>query len=70
MFEQALVDKKKFVDQMNTSLSVMRQCQLLGLSRSTFYHTPKPECDLNLELMRRMEDLFSQKIKLRGEQHK
>lgn len=47
-----------FVDKMNTSLSLSRQCGLLGLSRSTFYHTPKPESALNLELMRHMDEHY------------
>ena len=36
----------------HASLSVLRQCQLLGLSRSGFYYTPKGENQLNLTLMR------------------
>ena len=32
-------------------LPVSRQCELLGLPRSTFYHVPKPVTDEELELM-------------------
>lgn len=33
-------------------LSIRRQCELVGLNRSTFYYTPARESDLNLYLMR------------------
>lgn len=32
-----------------------RQCELLGLSRSSFYYQPCGESDLNLQLMRRID---------------
>jgi putative transposase len=34
------------------SLSIRRQCQLVGLNRATFYHQPTGETELNLALMR------------------
>lgn len=40
-----MVDKKN-------PLSVARQCSLLALPRSTFYHTPKPVTAEELELMK------------------
>jgi putative transposase len=40
-----MVDKKN-------PLSVARQCSLLALPRSTFYHTPKPVAAEELELMK------------------
>ena len=33
-------------------MSIRRQCELVGLNRSTFYYTPARESDLNLYLMR------------------
>jgi putative transposase len=33
-------------------LSVARQCELVSISRSGFYHRPVGETPLNLELMR------------------
>jgi putative transposase len=35
-----------------TGLSIVRQCELLEVSRSNFYYRPCGETDLNLELMR------------------
>jgi len=40
------------VERDHPSLSIGRQCQLLGLSRSGFYYQPRGENELNLFLMR------------------
>ena len=39
-------------------LSLSRQCQVLAISRSSFYYTPKGESAKNLTLMRRIDELF------------
>ena len=39
-------------------LSIVRQCQLLGLKRSTLYYKRKGENDLNLQLMRIIDRQF------------
>ncbi len=38
-------------------LSVVRQCELLGLSRSSVYYTPQPVSESGLALMRRIDEL-------------
>jgi len=38
-------------------LSVRRQCELAGISRSGFYYEPMPESDENLAVMRRLDEL-------------
>jgi putative transposase len=38
-------------------LPVIRQCQLLGLARSTAYYAPLPMSDTDLTLMRRLDEL-------------
>ena len=40
------------IELQNSVLSVRRQCELLGLNRTTLYYTPAQEDALNLELMR------------------
>ena len=42
----------------HTSLSVRRQCELLGLPRSTAYYAPIPESAENLELMREIDAVY------------
>ena len=39
-------------------LSIMRQCELLAISRSSFYYTAKGESEANLELMRLIDAQF------------
>jgi putative transposase len=41
-------------------LPVVRQCQILGLSRSTAYYQPRPVSDTALALMRRIDELHLQ----------
>jgi putative transposase len=37
---------------------VQRQCELLGLPRSTYYYQPQPESAENLLLLRRLDELY------------
>jgi len=39
-------------------LSVQRQCELLGLPRSTYYYQPQPESAESLRLLRRLDELY------------
>ena len=39
-------------------MSVQRQCELLGLPFSTYYHQPRPESAENLRLLRRLDELY------------
>ena len=39
-------------------LSIVRQCQLLSISRSTYYYQPSVESALNLELMRLIDKQY------------
>ena len=41
-------------------LSIRRQCELLGVSRSSYYYQPCPESVQNLHLMRRLDELHLQ----------
>jgi len=40
-------------------LSIARQCELLGLSRSSFYYAPAAETAANLALMQRIDRLYT-----------
>ena len=44
--------KRQMVEPEHATLSIRRQCQLLGLSRATYYYTPAQESAENLALMR------------------
>src|SRR6267143_3356508 len=40
-------------------LSVSRQCTLLGTARSSFYYRPRPESAAELELLKRLDRIFT-----------
>ena len=44
--------KRQMIEPAHPDLSIRRQCQLLGLSRATYYYTPAQESAANLALMR------------------
>ena len=48
------------IEREHQSLSVSRQCRLLGVSRSTLYYRPLGESAATLELMRRIDELYLQ----------
>ena len=50
-----MVDKRQFVESEGCGLSIVRQCELLGLPRSTYYYEPATESEDNLALIGRLE---------------
>jgi putative transposase len=40
-------------------LSISRQCTLLGVARSSFYYRPRPESAEDLELLKRLDRIFT-----------
>src|SRR4051812_40007796 len=40
-------------------LSISRQCTLLGVARSSFYYRPRPESGEELELLERLDRIFT-----------
>jgi len=51
-------ERKAMIRRDIPGLSLSRQCQVLAISRSSFYYTPKGESAENLSLMRRIDELF------------
>ena len=45
------------IDKNYKNLSITEQCKLLEVSRSTFYYTPKPESEYELDLMAKIDEL-------------
>jgi putative transposase len=50
--------KRMMVDPQHPELSIRRQCELLGLSRATYYYVPAQETPLNLKLMRLIDEQY------------
>ena len=51
-------ERKAMIRRDHPGLSLSQQCQVLAISRSSFYYTPKGESAENLMLMRRIDELF------------
>lgn len=51
-------ERKAMVRRDVPGLSLSRQCDILSISRSSFYYTPRGESAENLALMRRIDELF------------
>jgi putative transposase len=52
--------RRQIIDPMHPRLSVVRQCELVSISRSGFYYQPASETPLNLMLMRLIDEQFLQ----------
>ena len=51
-------EERKAMITPSRDLSLSRQCELVSISRSSFYYTPRDESAENLALMRRIDELF------------
>ncbi len=52
------VERRTLIRRDQPELSLSRQCEILAISRSSFYYAPKGESAENLALMRRIDELF------------
>ena len=50
--------RKTMIDPGHSRLSIVRQCELVSISRSSFYRAPTPESAENLVLMRLIDEQF------------
>ena len=46
------------IEPKHPTLPVVRQCELLGVARASYYHQPEPESDENLRLMRVIDETW------------
>jgi len=47
------------IDLHHSQISIRRQCELIGLNRSTLYYKPGTESELNLHLMRLLDEQYT-----------
>ena len=50
--------RREVIDPVHPALSIMRQCELVSISRSGFYYQPVGERPANLALMRAIDEQF------------
>ena len=51
--------KRQWIDPTHPQISVARQCELLGLARSSYYYAPAGESEANLHLMRLIDEQYT-----------
>jgi len=52
--------KRAMIEAHHPELSIRRQCELVGLNRTTFYYLPGQESELNLHLMHLIDRQYTQ----------
>ncbi len=52
-------EKRRLIESDHPQLAVGRQCELLGLSRASFYYEPRGESAANLRLMRLLDEQYT-----------
>lgn len=50
--------RREVVNPGHEELSVVRQCDLIGMSRSSWYYHPRGESEQNLDLMRVIDEAY------------
>lgn len=53
-----IVARRLMIEPNNQQISIVKQCELLGISRSGYYYSPCPERPENLAIMRLMDEQY------------
>jgi putative transposase len=53
-----MAERRQMIEPAHPKLSTARQCRLLGLPRSSYYHRPKPKPVEDLALMRVIDEVY------------
>ncbi len=56
---RSLEEKRGLIEPANSQISISRQCELLDLARPSYYYRPRPVSELNLKLMRRLDEIYT-----------
>lgn len=57
--ECSIDQKRQLIESAHSSISIQRQCELIGLSRASLYYEPQKESPENLSLMRLIDEQFT-----------
>ncbi len=53
------MEKRAWIEPVHPSITIQRQCELLGVSRSSYYYQSHGERPENIRLMHRIDELFT-----------
>lgn len=62
--DELIGDRRQLIEPTHPHLSVSRQCEVLGLARSSYYYQPVGESAENLALMNRIDRIFTDRPEL------
>jgi len=52
-----LIDKKSLIESKHNKVSVSEQCELVGISRSSFYYKPVPMSQKDIQLLHKIDEI-------------
>ncbi len=52
-------EKRALIERPCDEISISRQCELLDVARSSVYYEPRADSELNLSLMRRIDEIYT-----------
>ena len=55
-----MAEKRQLIEPAHEHISIRRQCELLGLNRASYYYQPAKASELNLKLMRLIDEQYTQ----------
>lgn len=53
--------RKKLIESNNDKIPISHQCELLGISRSGYYYQPKPISQETIDLMNKIDEIYTKK---------
>jgi putative transposase len=57
--DSTIEEKRKLIEPSHPQIDIERQCELIGLNRSSYYYQPRRENDYNESLMRKLDELYT-----------
>ena len=51
--------RRSLIEVNNKEITIERQCELLGVARSSYYYKPKGETEYNIELMNVIDEEYT-----------
>lgn len=52
--------KLKLIEPLKQEISISRQCELVGLNRSNYYYQPVPIPEIDLDLMKKIDEIYTE----------
>lgn len=54
-----LINKKSLIDSKHSSLTISEQCDVVGISRSSYYYEPVPYSEQDIKVMHKIDEIYT-----------